>query len=799
MRFMNLNKGDISYLLINILLTIFLFFSINSQSYLVFTLIAIFLQLLLSFFYLKNKNFSFFSISGIFLFLTYIFHFGHVFINIFNNDYIFITSNYIRNDYLNATKAILLSYAVIPFIVFGLGIANFIDCKKFYKPINKRRYFIMAMIIIFLSFPIKLYIDINKIILFFEGGYSLAYSFRLNGILTQFASFYYVGFILLILVFKNNKSISNTLTLFLLCYQCLSMLTGNRGIQLINIVFTLLIYYKFIRRFTKYDFIFLVVTGYIGMSFISMMSVKRLEGFDSLASLIKNILSFNINPLYPILDEFGYTLHTIVLEFRNSFDFGFGKTYLYSLFTVFPNINDFLHYVTTNACFVTSLNYPHIGGTYIGELYYNFGIFAPLFGTAIGLVVGYVSKMLEKYINNNRLLEASCLILPSVSILWWVRNYFKDMPREFIWGILFFLSIYRFSCIIENYLINYFNFQKDNTLNKEKKVSFIMGVYNTEVSMLEEAVCSVLYQTYKNIELIIVNDCSTNSELLSYLSHLQEKENVILINNETNLGLTKSLNKAINYCTGEYIARMDTDDVCELDRVSYQVDIFNQNPDIDVLSGGIKQIGQMNQIIALSKNTEDLKASLFFRNDYIVHPTVIMRKNVIVESGGYDERFVKAQDYGLWCKLIQKYNFVVDSRVVLNYRIHDQQASIAASSLQKECANLIRSEYAKNLLVKNRDIELLNLLSLAQLQNIDDLNYITNKLIDQNILLNYVDRNKLISELCKYYCYQCLKIIFLNKDVTLIKKIKYKHFFFKKESLIFVFNYLKNIALSRKN
>ena len=108
------------------------------------------------------------------------------------------------------------------------------------------------------------------------------------------------------------------------------------------------------------------------------------------------------------------------------------------------------------------------------------------------------------------------------------------------------------------------NYQMTSIINADKntseiEISVIMPTYNTSVPILQEAVESILNQTYKNFEFIIINDCSTNGSG-EYLESLDDSR-IVLINNPTNLGVTKSLNIGLNVARGRYIARMDSDDI----------------------------------------------------------------------------------------------------------------------------------------------------------------------------------------------------------------------------------------------
>ena len=118
--------------------------------------------------------------------------------------------------------------------------------------------------------------------------------------------------------------------------------------------------------------------------------------------------------------------------------------------------------------------------------------------------------------------------------------------------------------------------------NTEKPlVSVIMGVYNTKPEYLKQAVESILAQTYDNLEFVIVDDGNRKDEIISYLHRIKQSDNrVKIIVNEENIGLTRSLNKAIDHSRGKYIARMDSDDISLPDRLLKQVEYMEVHPEV---------------------------------------------------------------------------------------------------------------------------------------------------------------------------------------------------------------------------
>lgn len=202
------------------------------------------------------------------------------------------------------------------------------------------------------------------------------------------------------------------------------------------------------------------------------------------------------------------------------------------------------------------------------------------------------------------------------------------------------------------------------------KVSVIMSIFNEE-RYLKESIESILNQTYGDFEFIICDDGSTDSSLDIVRSYMKKDERIILLKNETNLGLAASLNRCLAISKGEYIARMDADDIALKDRFKKQVDFLDNNQRVAVICGGINFIDENNHIWGKKLvNTPITKKSIFLNNP-IVHPTVMMRKEAIMSVGGYTVSPItrKGQDFDLWCKLIHKgYVIAGIDAIVLNYR-----------------------------------------------------------------------------------------------------------------------------------
>lgn len=232
-------------------------------------------------------------------------------------------------------------------------------------------------------------------------------------------------------------------------------------------------------------------------------------------------------------------------------------------------------------------------------------------------------------------------------------------------------------------------------MNKDKLVvSVIMSVYNGE-RYLKESIESILNQTFTHFEFIIVNDASIDKTREIIQSYTDSR--IVYIENEINIGQTKSLNKAIRIARGKYIARMDADDIAFPNRFSVQVEFLNKNTSINVIGSWyliVDDTGKIVRKVCLPTNSTEIKALLIASSPltypYIAHPTVMLRREIFGDIGYYNEKYYIAQDYDLWIRISRKYRIVNLSQVLLKYRIHKQ--SLTNDSFQmsiKEAENII--------------------------------------------------------------------------------------------------------------
>lgn len=228
-------------------------------------------------------------------------------------------------------------------------------------------------------------------------------------------------------------------------------------------------------------------------------------------------------------------------------------------------------------------------------------------------------------------------------------------------------------------------------------VTVLMPVYNGE-RYLRYAVDSILNQTFKDLEFLIIDDGSTDTSREIIRSYADPR--IRLIENVKNQGLIKTLNRGLELAQGTYIARQDQDDVSHLQRLEKQVNFFTAHPGV-VLAG--TQVNSMDQYGRTSrpfgccvlKSEIAIRWQSMFDNPF-VHSSVMMRTDVVRREGGYDEHFVACEDFEFFSRLTYTYQTSNLSEVLLDYRYH-------ADSITSHCTkehNLLIGEILQRTLAR---------------------------------------------------------------------------------------------------
>lgn len=233
---------------------------------------------------------------------------------------------------------------------------------------------------------------------------------------------------------------------------------------------------------------------------------------------------------------------------------------------------------------------------------------------------------------------------------------------------------------------------------KNGLISVIMSNFNTPEEYLRCAIESVLGQSYHYFEFIIVDDCSTDGSLDVIRSYNDPR--IILIENKENIGITKSLNKALSIAKGEFIARMDADDECLEKRFEKQVEFLAENPSVIVCGTWVKLFGngvaayQDKYSCKVIPTMENYQIQLLFGNHInIIHPTAMFRHSILRENGTvYNEKYIYAQDYRMWVSCSRLGECANVPEVLFRYRIHNKAVSNEKKDMQMDCTKRIIAE-----------------------------------------------------------------------------------------------------------
>lgn len=214
------------------------------------------------------------------------------------------------------------------------------------------------------------------------------------------------------------------------------------------------------------------------------------------------------------------------------------------------------------------------------------------------------------------------------------------------------------------------------------KVSVLMAVHNGE-KYIRQAVESILSQTFSDFEFIIVDDGSSDETVSLLDEYVAIDERIVLVRNEVNIGLTRSLNYGLGLARGEFIARMDADDISLPDRFLEQVEYLSLHPEVGVLGTFFRIIDAngsfVSDIYSFPADSGFIKWSFFFYNP-IVHPSVMVRRQIVDSVGGYDPRVLRSQDKDLWVRLFWKTQFGNIPQALVHLRKHNTNISVEGYS-----------------------------------------------------------------------------------------------------------------------
>lgn len=243
-------------------------------------------------------------------------------------------------------------------------------------------------------------------------------------------------------------------------------------------------------------------------------------------------------------------------------------------------------------------------------------------------------------------------------------------------------------------------------------ISVVISVFNGE-KYLAEAVCSILAQSFRHFELIIIDDGSVDSTA-SILEEFQRNDPRVRVLKQENRGLVCALNHGCSVARGKYIARMDADDIAMPERLSLQFDFMEANPSVGVVGGNVEFMNSEGKplgfISDFPNRNEEIQRALL-QTCVIWHPTAFFRRSIFIASGGY--RPVKdAEDYDLWLRFAEQSQLANLPTMLLRYRFHKSQISTrnrgrqVLAAVAAQASALARRSGQPDPLVQSQEISL---------------------------------------------------------------------------------------------
>lgn len=212
-------------------------------------------------------------------------------------------------------------------------------------------------------------------------------------------------------------------------------------------------------------------------------------------------------------------------------------------------------------------------------------------------------------------------------------------------------------------------------IRESSAVSVLMPVYNTKEQFLREAVESILNQTFKDFELIIILDCPTDGSAAVVRSYHDDR--IIIIENEQNLGIPKSLNKGLAIARGKYIAKMAADDISLSQRLEKEFSYMEEHLDVDALGSDAFYfgVGKTRRVYSSCEDDDVTKARMLFFNAAPTDASAFIRRTFLAEHEmRFNESYVYSCDYRLWTDLVLAGGRIRSLREVLvKYRFHEGQ------------------------------------------------------------------------------------------------------------------------------
>ncbi len=409
------------------------------------------------------------SVPFLFYAFSIVFHLGHVFLQFGGNEayQAFHPLTYLSGKY--TFEAINFVLRVHYFLV--LGILLYGVCRKQKNKTKSQSQtlqnkmlvapngdeFLVERYLCLIMFAISVipmtFLNAYSIYLSIKGGYLNTF-LAIPGWFIIFKYLFNVSVIGFIICNKNKKKKALLILLATIIFNLISMLSGGRIEATITIIITCIVYKNFVGvKFTVFKTLLFVLLAVAFLNTITYIGDSRIFGFE-IQDWASNLFSAKF--IKKILGDFGGTLISVVKSFEafpEYVDYNYGKTYFISLMEIFPKVNALIPDFAKDTIFIFNFaDHNYLGGSYIGELYFNFGQWSLPFASVIGVFAAKIYFTLKNAAEENKVLLYLVTIPLAFPFLTWVRGYAVSFVRAFFWLSLLIYLLYR---MVKGYISRY--------------------------------------------------------------------------------------------------------------------------------------------------------------------------------------------------------------------------------------------------------------------------------------------------------------------------------------------------------
>lgn len=204
-------------------------------------------------------------------------------------------------------------------------------------------------------------------------------------------------------------------------------------------------------------------------------------------------------------------------------------------------------------------------------------------------------------------------------------------------------------------------------MEKQIPVSIVMSLYNTPIKYLKESIESMLNQTHKNFEIVLIDDGASKEEIETVKSYQDDR--IKIYHNECNMGLEKSLNKGIEFAKYDYIIRMDTDDIAYPERIEKQIKFMEEHPEYALVGTRVKLFNETDGIYGETNLHGEIDKNKLLKGPPFIHPSLIIRKDILKKIGGYP-LYRRCEDYAMELEMYcNGYKGYIMDDILLKYRV----------------------------------------------------------------------------------------------------------------------------------